>query len=186
GCDADSAGILGPLYGYASYHWSPKRAEPARVRHGILGTPCASPPSLRSSSRCRSRAPFTACTERPPCSAACSCVSPRTKASRGGATSTRPRAPRSRPPSTSTTAAREATEWLRRGFATAKIKVSGTGSEGVARVAAVRAAVGDGMGLRVDFNESLELAESVAFIRQLEPYALTLVEQPIARTDLAG
>jgi muconate cycloisomerase len=83
-------------------------------------------------------------------------------------------------------AAREATEWLRRGFATAKIKISGAGPEGVARVAAVRAAVGDGMGLRVDFNESLRLAESVAFIRQLEPYALTLVEQPIARTDLAG
>jgi len=83
-------------------------------------------------------------------------------------------------------AAREATEWLRRGFATAKIKVSGAGPEGVARVAAVRAGVGDRMGLRVDFNESLALAESVAFIRQLEPYALTLVEQPITRTDLAG
>jgi len=83
-------------------------------------------------------------------------------------------------------AAREAAEWLRRGFTTAKIKVSGAGPEGVARVAAVRAAVGDRMALRVDFNESLTLAESVAFIQRLEPYALTLVEQPIARTDLAG
>jgi len=83
-------------------------------------------------------------------------------------------------------AAREATGWLRRGFVTAKIKISGAGPEGIARVAAVRAAVGDRMALRVDFNESLALAESVAFIRQLEPYALTLVEQPIARTDLAG
>jgi L-Ala-D/L-Glu epimerase len=83
-------------------------------------------------------------------------------------------------------AAREAVEWLRRGFATAKIKVSGASPEGVARVAAVRAAVGDRMELRVDFNESLTLAESVAFIGRLEPYALTLVEQPIPRTDLAG
>ena len=83
-------------------------------------------------------------------------------------------------------AAREATGWLRRGFATAKIKISGAGPEGIARVAAVRAAIGDRMALRVDFNESLALAESVAFIRQLEPYALTLVEQPIGRTDLAG
>src|SRR5881398_2421587 len=63
-------------------------------------------------------------------------------------------------------AAREATDWLRRGFATAKIKISGAGPEGVARVAAVRAAIGDRMALRVDFNESLALAESVAFIRQ--------------------
>jgi L-Ala-D/L-Glu epimerase len=83
-------------------------------------------------------------------------------------------------------AAREATEWLHRGFATAKIKVSGAGPDGIARVAAVRAAVGDRMALRVDFNESLTLAESVAFIQRLEAYALTLVEQPIVRTDLAG
>ena len=83
-------------------------------------------------------------------------------------------------------AAREATEWLRRGFRTAKIKVAGTGDEGIARVAAVRAAVGDRLALRVDFNESLTLAESVPFIRRLEPYALTLVEQPIERSDIAG
>jgi len=83
-------------------------------------------------------------------------------------------------------AAREAAEWLRRGFTTAKIKVSGAGDEGIARVAAVRGAVGDRLALRVDFNESLALAEAVAYIRRLEPYALTLVEQPIPRTDIAG
>lgn len=83
-------------------------------------------------------------------------------------------------------AAREAAEWVRRGFTTAKIKVSGSGDEGIARVAAVRAAVGDRLALRVDFNESLTLAEAVSCIRRLEPFALTLVEQPIARTDIAG
>ena len=83
-------------------------------------------------------------------------------------------------------AAREAAEWLQRGFVTAKIKVSGAGPEGVARVAAVRAQVGNRMALRVDFNESLTLGEALAFIPRLEPYALTLVEQPIVRTDLAG
>jgi len=83
-------------------------------------------------------------------------------------------------------AAREAAEWVRRGFSTAKIKVSGSGDQGIARVAAVRAAVGDRLALRVDFNESLTLAEAVSCIRRLEPYALTLVEQPIARTDIAG
>src|SRR5215831_12323638 len=83
-------------------------------------------------------------------------------------------------------AAREAALWLQRGFTTAKIKISGAGPEGVARVAAVRAAVGDRMALRVDFNESLSLAESLDFIPRLDPFALTLVEQPIVRTDLAG
>jgi len=83
-------------------------------------------------------------------------------------------------------AATEAGEWLRRGFTTAKIKISGAGDEGIARVAAVRAAVGDRLALRVDFNESLTRVEAVPLIRRLEPYALTLVEQPIARTDIAG
>lgn len=83
-------------------------------------------------------------------------------------------------------AAREATAWLGRGFRSAKIKVSGTGPDGIARVAAVRAAVGRRMALRVDFNESLRLGEAVPFIRRLEPYDLTLVEQPILRGEIAG
>ena len=83
-------------------------------------------------------------------------------------------------------AAREATAWLGRGFRSAKIKVSGAGPEGIARVAAVREAVGARMALRVDFNESLRPAEAVAFIRRLEPYDLTLVEQPIPREEIAG
>ena len=83
-------------------------------------------------------------------------------------------------------AAREAMGWLGRGFRSAKIKVSGTGPDGIARVAAVRAAVGDRMALRVDFNESLTLSEAVPFIRLLEPYDLTLVEQPIPRGEIAG
>jgi len=83
-------------------------------------------------------------------------------------------------------AAREACEWLARGFRSAKIKVSGASAEGIERVAAVRAAVGDRMDLRVDFNESLTAAESVPFIRYLEPYALTLVEQPVPRAEIAA
>jgi len=83
-------------------------------------------------------------------------------------------------------AAREALDWVARGFTTAKIKVSGAREEGVDRVAAVRAAVGTRMDLRVDFNESLTLGEAVPFIRKLESYGLTLVEQPIPRDDIAG
>jgi L-alanine-DL-glutamate epimerase-like enolase superfamily enzyme len=83
-------------------------------------------------------------------------------------------------------AAREAAAWAARGFRTAKIKVAGATDEGVERVAAVRAAVGDRMALRVDFNESLTLAEAVPFIHRLAPYALTLVEQPIPRDDIPG
>ena len=83
-------------------------------------------------------------------------------------------------------AASEATVWAARGFRSAKIKLDGATEEGLARVAAVRAAVGDRLALRVDFNESLTLAEAVPFIRRLQPYALTLVEQPIPRDQIAG
>ena len=83
-------------------------------------------------------------------------------------------------------AAREATAWLARGFRSAKIKLSGAAPDGIARVAAVREAVGDRLALRVDFNESLRPAEAVAFIRRLQPYGLTLVEQPVPRADIAG
>jgi L-Ala-D/L-Glu epimerase len=83
-------------------------------------------------------------------------------------------------------AAREAAEWLARGFRSAKIKLSGTAPAGIERVAEVRAAVGDRMALRVDFNESLTRAEAVPFIRRLEPYGLTLVEQPIPRAEIGG
>jgi muconate cycloisomerase len=83
-------------------------------------------------------------------------------------------------------AAREAAAWRDRGFRTAKIKLSGGTREGLERVAAVRDAVGEGMDLRVDFNESLPRAEAVGFIRQLEPFGLTLVEQPLPRDDVAG
>jgi muconate cycloisomerase len=83
-------------------------------------------------------------------------------------------------------AAREALDWLERGFTTAKIKVSGAGPEGRQRVAAVRRAVGDRMALRVDFNESLRREEAIACIDGLEPYGLTLCEQPISRDDIAG
>ena len=83
-------------------------------------------------------------------------------------------------------AANEAVAWHARGFRTAKIKVSGATDDGIERVAAVRAAIGDRMALRVDFNESLTLNEAPAFIRRLEPYALTLVEQPIPRADITG
>jgi L-Ala-D/L-Glu epimerase / N-acetyl-D-glutamate racemase len=83
-------------------------------------------------------------------------------------------------------AAREALDWLARGFTTAKIKVSGAGPEGHHRVAAVRSAVGERMALRVDFNESLRREEAIACIDALEPYCLTLCEQPIPRDDIAG
>ena len=82
-------------------------------------------------------------------------------------------------------AAEEARGWVERGFQSAKIKLDGANPEGIRRVAAVREAVGTRMALRVDFNESLPSDDAVAFIRQLEPYDLMLVEQPLERSRIA-
>ncbi|HZU89765.1 MAG TPA: enolase C-terminal domain-like protein [Stellaceae bacterium] len=82
-------------------------------------------------------------------------------------------------------AAEEALGWRERGFRSAKIKLDGADPIGLRRVAAVREAVGRGMALRVDFNESLPAGEAVRFIRQLEPYDLMLVEQPVPRDRIA-
>jgi L-Ala-D/L-Glu epimerase len=81
-------------------------------------------------------------------------------------------------------AAAEAQGWLERGFRSAKIKLDGADPEGVRRVAAVREAVGARMALRVDFNESLPVGDAIRFIRQLEPYELALVEQPVPRDQI--
>jgi L-Ala-D/L-Glu epimerase len=83
-------------------------------------------------------------------------------------------------------AGREALAWCEGGFRTAKIKVAGATDEGVERVAAVRAAVGERLALRVDFNESLTVEQAIAFIPRFERFALTLVEQPTPRHDIAG
>ena len=86
-------------------------------------------------------------------------------------------------------AAREATEWLAPRLP-ARPRSSWTAQnprEGLARVAAVRAAVGDRLALRVDFNESLTLAEAVPFHSGgWSRTGLTLVEQPIPRDQIAG
>jgi muconate cycloisomerase len=83
-------------------------------------------------------------------------------------------------------AAREGAEWCERGFRSAKIKVGGRFEDDLARVAAVREAVGGRMSLRVDANEGLDVAGAIRLAQALAPYDLALFEQPVERRDLAG
>ena len=83
-------------------------------------------------------------------------------------------------------AASEAAEWCSQGFRSAKIKVGGRFEEDVARVAAVREAVGGRMSLRVDANEGLDVDGAIRLAHGLEPYDLVLFEQPVPRRDLPG
>jgi muconate cycloisomerase len=53
-------------------------------------------------------------------------------------------------------------------------------------VAAVRAAVGDEIRLRVDYNQAYRAAEAVRAIRAIEPFGIDAAEQPVAVADVLG
>lgn len=74
------------------------------------------------------------------------------------------------------------------GFSVLKVKLGDGGSDDVARMKAVRAAVGAGVRLRVDANQGWGPREAVRIVRTLEDAGLDieLVEQPVHHDDLDG
>ena len=84
--------------------------------------------------------------------------------------------------------AQVARERVAAGFITLKLKVGTDASADVARIAAVRAAVGSSIGIRVDANQGWSREESVKIIRALGDADLDIefVEQPIAGEDVEG
>ncbi|OFE16538.1 dipeptide epimerase [Humibacillus sp. DSM 29435] len=74
------------------------------------------------------------------------------------------------------------------GFTTVKMKVGTDAATDVARVAAVRAAVGDRVGIRLDANQGWSRDEAVAVIRALDEadLAVAFVEQPLVAEDVEG
>ena len=75
--------------------------------------------------------------------------------------------------------AEDAVRFKNQGFKTIKLKL-GTGFPiDVARVRAVRGAVGDAITLRVDANQGWDLATAVKVLRGLEPLGVEFCEQPI-------
>ncbi|MBI4515743.1 MAG: o-succinylbenzoate synthase [Deltaproteobacteria bacterium] len=71
------------------------------------------------------------------------------------------------------------------GLSCLKLKIAGSKvDDEVARLAAIRAAVGDAMLLRLDCNASWTVDEAIAALPRLAPYGIDYVEQPVA--DIAG
>ena len=69
------------------------------------------------------------------------------------------------------------------GYPILKIKLGS--DDDAARLAAIRAARPDAI-LRVDANAGWSADEAVARLRQIERYGLEMVEQPVAKHDIAG
>jgi len=84
-------------------------------------------------------------------------------------------------------AAAEAKRWLKAGFKSAKIKVGGGGIQADHdRVAAVRAAVGSAMKLRMDANCLYDADTSIKLATMVKQYDMQLFEQPAPKEDIAG
>jgi L-Ala-D/L-Glu epimerase len=83
-------------------------------------------------------------------------------------------------------AAAEARRWLGAGFRSAKIKVGGGIEADRDRVAAVRAAVGNAMKLRIDANCLYDAPTSLKLCALVQPFDLQLFEQPAPKDDIAG
>jgi mandelate racemase len=84
-------------------------------------------------------------------------------------------------------AAREAEAAVGRGFRAVKLKVGGgdLGAD-LDAVRAVRRAVGDGVDLMVDYNQSLPLPEALERARALDDEGVHWIEEPTRADDYAG
>ena len=73
------------------------------------------------------------------------------------------------------------------GFRGAKLKVGKPHvSEDVARLAAVRDAVGDTFEIMVDANQCFNVSEAIRRARAFEPFGLAWLEEPLPAEDLGG
>jgi len=73
------------------------------------------------------------------------------------------------------------------GFRGAKLKVGKPHvSEDVARIKAVREAVGEGFELMVDANQCFNVSEAIRRARAFEPFGLAWLEEPLPAEDLGG
>ncbi|MFQ5894237.1 MAG: mandelate racemase/muconate lactonizing enzyme family protein [Nitrospinota bacterium] len=79
-----------------------------------------------------------------------------------------------------------AREAMAGGLRAFKVKMNQDVSTSVRRVAKVREAVGEGVMLVVDANMSWRPKQAVAACRELVPYGVEMVEQPVPLQDLEG
>lgn len=82
--------------------------------------------------------------------------------------------------------AAQARKLVNAGYRYLKIKVHGDVAEDVARVAAIRAEVGDDIHLTIDANQSYSPKNAIAALNAMAKYAIDLAEQPVPVEDFEG
>ena len=72
------------------------------------------------------------------------------------------------------------------GYKTLKVKVGLNPDDDVARIQAVREAIGYDINVRIDANQGWTVPQAIYALRKLEKFRIQLVEQPVAASDIAG
>jgi len=75
---------------------------------------------------------------------------------------------------------------VREGFRTIKVKVGESPEKDIARLEAIREAVGNDIGLRIDANQGWTPAEAVRSLRGIERSHIQECEQPVPHWDMEG
>jgi L-fuconate dehydratase len=82
--------------------------------------------------------------------------------------------------------ARLCREAVEEGFAQIKLKVGGNLEDDVRRLGIARAAVGPDIAIAVDANQRWDVADAIAWIKELAPFDLAWVEEPTSPDDVLG
>ncbi len=80
----------------------------------------------------------------------------------------------------------KAAELATEGYAQLKLKLSGDTALDVARIDAVRQAVGPDVRLTLDPNQSYDAKQMIMAFSKMERFDIALIEQPVPATDWAG
>jgi len=80
----------------------------------------------------------------------------------------------------------DARKLVQDGFADIKIKIGHSLPEDLARLRAIRQAVGPEIAIRVDANQGYRSGDALPALRQMESIGLVWFEQPVPRWDLDG
>lgn len=82
--------------------------------------------------------------------------------------------------------AKRAKDFVAMGFKTIKIKVGQAPELDLARLEAIRGAIGYDYALRIDANQGWTVPQAKSVLKAMEKFKIQLVEQPVAAWDIAG
>ncbi len=80
----------------------------------------------------------------------------------------------------------EAKGYADKGYKTLKVKVGLAPDEDYSHIAAIRAAVGPEVAIRIDANQGWTVPQAVYALRKMAPLAIEFCEQPVLASDTAG